>query len=61
MAESVVWAQPPEEKQDDAGETDTHGQVDESFAARRLRRWLRGMFGGERERPQDEADKEGNT
>jgi hypothetical protein len=44
---SVLWAEIPE---DDGGEdgpdSEGHGDLDESFAARRLRRWLRGMFGG---------------
>jgi hypothetical protein len=45
---SVLWAEPPEEETGDDGEDAVgHGDVDESFAARRLRRWLKGMFGGE--------------
>ena len=46
---SVVWTQAPDEDEgEDAGsETEAHGDVDETFAARRLRRWLKGMFGGE--------------
>ena len=43
--------------------TEAHGAVDEAFASRRLRRWLKGMFGGEpsltRSRPADEQDASG--
>ena len=45
---AVVWAETPEE--DDGDETTAsdaaQGDVDESMAARRLRRWIKGMFGG---------------
>jgi hypothetical protein len=45
---SVVWAEAPDEDGVDEGtpESEAHGAVDETFAARRLRRWLKGMFGG---------------
>ena len=40
---SVRWAEPPDEEP----EVEAHdADVDESFATRRLRRWLAGMFGG---------------
>jgi hypothetical protein len=44
---AVVWAEAPE---DDADETETEapGEVDQTFASRKLRRWLKGMFGGAR-------------
>jgi hypothetical protein len=42
----AVWAEAPEEDRDESSETEAHGQVDESFASRRLKRWLKGMFGG---------------
>ena len=43
----VLWAGTPDEGHDaPAPETEAHGDVDETFAARRLRRWLKGMFGG---------------
>ena len=42
---AVVWAETPEDEGDDA-ETEAHGEVDETFASRKLRRWLKGMFGG---------------
>ena len=55
---SVLWAETPNEDNDDTPESEAHGDVDESFAARRLRRWLRGMFGGERKPAEREADEE---
>ena len=30
----------------DALDLEAHGKVDETFTSRRLRRWLKGMFGG---------------
>ena len=45
---SVLWAEAPDENGgDEAPESEAHGELDESFAARRLRRWIRGMFGGQ--------------
>jgi hypothetical protein len=41
----VVWAEIPDEDGDEP-DAEAHGDVDQSFAARRLRRWLKGMFGG---------------
>jgi hypothetical protein len=49
---SMVWAEASDEDQDEAQEAEAHGGVDESFAQRRLRRWLKAMFGG---RERDEA------
>jgi hypothetical protein len=44
---SVLWSEVPEDENgDDGPDCEAHGDVDESFAARRLRRWLGGMFGG---------------
>ena len=43
---AVVWAETPDDEHDEATEPETHGGVDETFASRRLRRWLKGMFGG---------------
>jgi hypothetical protein len=45
---SVLWAEAPDEANgDETGpELEAQGDVDETFAARRLRRWLKGMFGG---------------
>jgi hypothetical protein len=49
---SVLWAEAPDEDGgEETAESEAHGDVDESFAARRLRRWLRGMFGGAAKRP----------
>jgi hypothetical protein len=42
---AVFWAEAPEDDADEA-ETEAHGEVDQSFASRKLRRWLKGMFGG---------------
>ncbi len=50
---SVLWAETPDDDRGEGGETEAHGAVDESFAARRLRRWIKGMFGGDE--PKDEA------
>ena len=50
---SVLWAEAPDEDGDEADETEAHGAVDESFPARRLRRWIAGMFGGS---PADEPE-----
>lgn len=45
---SVLWAEAPDEDGDEqTPDSVAHGDVDDSFAARRLRRWLKGMFGGE--------------
>ncbi len=52
---SVLWAETPDEDREDTPDAEAHGEVDESFAARRLRRWLKGMFGGGAQRPGEEA------
>jgi hypothetical protein len=45
--DTVLWAEIPEDGEgDDSPDSEAHGDVDETFAARRLRRWLKGMFGG---------------
>ena len=45
---SVLWAEvPDEDERVDAPDCEAHGGVDDTFAARRLRRWIKGMFGGE--------------
>jgi hypothetical protein len=49
---AVVWAESSDEDAAE-GEEQAGGEVDETFAARRLRRWLRGMFGGQL-RPEEE-------
>jgi hypothetical protein len=43
---AVLWAETPDDDRHEADETEAHGDVDETFAVRRLRRWIRGMFGG---------------
>ena len=48
---SVLWAEAPDEDGADTAEPAAEGEVDDSFAARRLRRWLKGMFGGTAKRP----------
>ena len=46
--DSVLWAEVPDDGEGDEGpECEAHGDVDDTFAARRLRRWLKGMCGGE--------------
>jgi hypothetical protein len=44
---SVLWAETPDDDRDESPDADVEADVDETFAARRLRRWIRGMFGGE--------------
>jgi len=56
---AVVWAESSDDDRDEPAETEAHGDVDETFASRRLRRWLRGMFGGGQaleKRPEDERE-----
>jgi hypothetical protein len=44
---SVRWAEAPDARGEDTPpDAEAHGEVDDTFAARRLRRWLKGMFGG---------------
>jgi hypothetical protein len=56
---AVLWAESSDDDRDKADDTEAHGAVDETFAERRLRRWLRGMFGGKLER-QDPGDERGD-
>lgn len=44
-ASSVVWAETPDDDREQQ-ENDTEAHIDDTFAARRLRRWIKGMFGG---------------
>jgi hypothetical protein len=55
---AVVWAEAPEDDREDA-ETEAPGKVDETFASRKLRRWLKGMFGGGQAstKPPDEQER----
>jgi hypothetical protein len=51
---SVLWSDPSGEDEE-AAEPESQqagGELDETFATRRLRRWLKGMFGG----PSSEED-----
>jgi hypothetical protein len=61
---AVVWAEAPGDPADDGAETEAHGEIDETFAARRLGRWLRGMFGGNEAdvdpRPRDKPEQPGD-
>ena len=57
---AVVWAETPDDDGGEADDTEAHGEVDETFASRRLRRWLRGMFGGGeavQKPPEDEQER----
>jgi hypothetical protein len=52
---TVRWTETP----DDEGEVEAHdAEVDESFAARRLRRWIAGMFGGKPQAPEEPPERE---
>jgi hypothetical protein len=48
---SVLWAEAPDDDAGEPAEPSAAGEVDDTFAARRLRRWLKGMFGGAAKRP----------
>lgn len=48
---SVLWHKTPDEDRESDPDCEAHGAVDDSFAARRLRRWIEGMFGGEPKPP----------
>jgi hypothetical protein len=47
MSGSLLWAEAPDDDDADTPDAEAHGDVDDTFAARRLRRWIKGMFGGE--------------
>jgi hypothetical protein len=55
---SVLWAGRPDGPADDRPETEAHRALDDAVAQRRLRRWLKGMFGGERDPEKNEPDAE---
>ena len=57
MSGSVLWAEAPDDDggAEEAPDAEAHGDVDETFAARRLRRWINGMFGG---KPKAQAEPE---
>jgi hypothetical protein len=54
--ESVVWTQPPEGDRAEEEYDEKEGELDESFAVRRLRRWLAGMFGVRPDDPDERPD-----
>jgi len=58
--ESVLWAEASDDDRDKAEDIEAHGSVDETFAERRLRRWLKAMFGGKPERQDEPGDAEGS-
>jgi hypothetical protein len=55
---AVVWADASDDEQNEPGETEAHGGVDETLAERRLRRWIRAMFGGHQEVPDEQSDRD---
>jgi hypothetical protein len=57
-AGSVLWTETPDDDRDETDEIEAHGRVDESFAARRLRYWLRGMFGGKQAQQDEPPERE---
>ena len=57
--DTVLWAEIPEDCDgDDRPDSEAHGDVDDTFAARRLSRWLKGMFGGKPAAAEPEPDRE---
>ncbi|HYZ91814.1 MAG TPA: hypothetical protein VFA34_05400 [Actinomycetota bacterium] len=54
---ALLWAETPDDDRDETDEIEAHGDVDETFAVRRLRRWIKGMFGG-RPAQEDEGERE---
>ena len=52
MDASIAWAEADDEADNDAPDEAEAADADvEDIAARRLRRWLRGMFGGAADEP----------
>ena len=52
MDSSIAWAEADDAPEDEeAGEGELVDAEVEDIAARRLRRWLRGMFGGATDEP----------
>ncbi|MEP6978785.1 MAG: hypothetical protein ABI948_12105 [Thermoleophilia bacterium] len=53
MDASIAWAEADDSADDDEAANEELADAEvEDIAARRLRRWLRGMFGGATEDPQ---------
>jgi hypothetical protein len=63
MSGAVLWAETPDDdERDETPDCEAHGDVDETFAARRLRRWIKGMFGGKpAAEPDDEPGRDSET
>ena len=59
--QSVAWAEPPDDSADNRPDTEAHRAREEEMAPRRLRRWLKGMFGGERNAEKNQRDREGDS
>jgi hypothetical protein len=57
---AVLWAEASDDGPTEDEEIEVHGEVDETFASRRLRRWLKGMFGGPR-KPDEQNEHEPET
>jgi hypothetical protein len=55
MGGAVLWAETPDEERGETSEPETQAEVDDTFAVRRLRRWIKGMFGGAAGRPVDDT------
>ena len=52
MADWALWAEAVNGDADDEPEREP-AEIDDSLEARRLSRWLRAMFGGSKEQPDD--------
>ena len=57
-AQSVALAEPPDDPADNRPDTEAHRAPEEDVSQRRLRRWLKGMFGGVRDAEKNERDRE---
>jgi hypothetical protein len=58
---STLWSQTSDQPDEtpETPDTEAHRALDDASPEHRLRRWLKGMFGGERdaaEEPPDDAD-----
>jgi hypothetical protein len=60
MHGSIRWADvPADDDGEDSEDTQAHGGVvDETVAERRLRRWLKGMFGGKEKQTPEPPERE---
>lgn len=55
---SVLWTEASDDDRSNDEDTEAHRSVDATFAERRLRRWIRGMFGGRLEPQGEPGDRE---